>query len=129
MLTVPGRLVFVTDNRRAVSTRPIPPILKALCDLGGSGEVGLVLDRVYEMVKDHLKPADLEPLPSDPTSVRWRNTAQWARWDLVERGLITRGSTRGTWEITEAGRRWLEHESEQATPTTEWEQQSLSSSS
>lgn len=50
---------------------------------------------------------DRQPLTSDPTQTRWRNTAQWARNAMVKEGLLSAGSPRGVWEITQAGRRWL----------------------
>jgi hypothetical protein len=38
---------------------------------------------------------------------RWRNTAQWARNDLREQGLIRDDTPRSVWEITDKGRQWL----------------------
>jgi hypothetical protein len=38
---------------------------------------------------------------------RRRNTAQWARNDLREQGLIRDDTPRAIWEITEKGRGWL----------------------
>jgi hypothetical protein len=84
----------------------VVPILHALKDLGGSGTVEEVLDRVGALMLGTLKEPDLELLPSG-TQVRWRNTAQWARHWMVEEGLLAGDSPRGTWEITEAGRAYL----------------------
>ena len=69
-----------------------------------------VLDRVEAKMKDVLNTYDREPLPSNPRSVRWRNTAQWCRNTLVREGLMKSDSPYGVWEISEAGRRWLENE-------------------
>jgi restriction system protein len=80
------------------------PILQALVALGGSARMADVLDRVAEMVQGQLKAVDFDPLPSDPQALRWRNTAQWARSILVDKGFMRNDSPRGRWEITEAGR-------------------------
>ena len=82
------------------------PILQALIDLGGAGKVQQVLDRVEELMAGRMRPIDLEGLPSDPTNTRWRNTAQWERLEMVQAGLLRSDSPRGTWQITEAGRRF-----------------------
>ena len=83
------------------------PILKVLCNMGGRGEIGEVLDQVHVLVKDSLKPVDKEPLASDPKVSRWRNAACWARCSMVKEGLLRADSPRGVWEIAEAGSKWL----------------------
>ncbi len=83
------------------------PILQSLVDLGGSAPMNEILDRVGDAMKDRLNAYDRLSLPSDPTQVRWRNTAQWARNAMVKEGLLASDSPRGIWEITAAGRRWL----------------------
>ena len=55
------------------------PILRTLDEMGGSGKVAEVLDRVGELMKPVLKDVDYEPLASNPDNLRWRNAAQWAR--------------------------------------------------
>ena len=50
----------------------------------------------------------MKALPSDPKSVRWRNTAQWCRNTMVNEGLLKGDSPHGVWEITAAGKRALE---------------------
>ena len=83
------------------------PILQALIALGGEAKMSQVLDRVYAEMKPHLKPADLEPLPSDAHTPRWRNAAQSARQAMVDEGLLRKDSPRGVWAITEVGRKFL----------------------
>ena len=83
------------------------PILQALVELGGSAKMRNVLDRVAELMKNKLKPVDHEPLPSDPEAIRWRNTAQWARYILVKNKLLKSDSPHGIWEITPEGSTWL----------------------
>lgn len=84
------------------------PILEALAELGGSAAMIKVLEKVQHKMRDILNEYDLQPLPSDPRSVRWKNTAQWCRNALVREGLIEAGSPRGIWKISDRGRQWLE---------------------
>lgn len=86
------------------------PILASLVRRGGRARTGEVLDDLERELAGTFTAADLEPLPSDPRTLRWRNAAQWARQELVQEGLLTR-SPRGVWEISDAGRQWLaEHQ-------------------
>jgi len=48
---------------------------------------------------------DLSPLKSG--ELRWRNTAQWARQKMKDKGLLAGDSPRGIWEITARGRAYL----------------------
>ncbi len=79
------------------------PILEVLYALGGSGSMPEVLERVEEKVADRLHPADNELLNSG-SEYRWRNTAAWERFKMVEDGLIASGSPRGRWELTDKGK-------------------------
>jgi len=63
------------------------PILRVLADMGGGGEVGEVLDRVYAIMKDSLKPVDEEPLPSPAQN------AALAQCRLLGAGLHGKGRT------------------------------------
>lgn len=89
------------------------PILEALVELGGSAPMNEVLERVGAKMSSVLNQYDREPLPSDPRSIRWKNTAQWCRNTLVREGLMKSDSPRGIWEISDAGRKWLLRESAQ----------------
>jgi restriction system protein len=84
------------------------PIMQALSEMGGSGATAEVVNRVGEMMKVRLSDVDYERLPSPPHDYRWRNTAQWARYQLVQRGLLKDDSPRGTWELSDTGYRALE---------------------
>jgi len=84
------------------------PILRTLVEMGGSGRVAPVCDSVYKKMKKILKPVDMEKLNSVPHDPRWRNTAQWARNEMKDMGLIAKDFTFGVWEITDAGREYLE---------------------
>jgi len=79
------------------------PILQVLSDMGGSGKVADVLDRVGKKMKGTLKKPDYEPLASSPDNLRWRNAAQWARNTMVNESLLKKDSPRGIWEISDKG--------------------------
>jgi restriction system protein len=83
------------------------PILEALVELGGSATVSEVLAKVEQKVRNILNEYDLQPLPSNRRSIRWKNAARWCRNTLVQEGLIKRDSPHGMWEISDAGRQWL----------------------
>ena len=80
------------------------PILETLVRLDGAGRVRDVLRIVEEIIAGQLNIYDYLPLSSNPNSVRWKNTAQWERYNMVQDGLLASDSKRGVWEITEAGR-------------------------
>lgn len=83
------------------------PLLEVLVEMGGSGPVRDVLGLIHQRMQPLLNEHDLAMLPSgrDP---RWRTTAMWARFQLVQQGLLRDDSPFGTWEISDEGRRWLE---------------------
>ncbi|MFN5002006.1 MAG: winged helix-turn-helix domain-containing protein [Akkermansiaceae bacterium] len=82
-------------------------ILESLVELGGSAKTRVVLDRVGEKMKSILKPLDYAVLPSDGKSIRWRNSAQWARNTRVNEDGRMKKTKNGTWEISDKGRKWL----------------------
>ena len=87
------------------------PLLESLVEMGGSGKLNDVLDRIGEKMKDRLKPKDWEKHKSAPHQIRWRNTAEWARNLMVNKsGLMKKSSKRGVWEISAQGRKWLEEQ-------------------
>jgi restriction system protein len=72
-----------------------------------------VLNIAYEKMKDCLAEDDLKPLPSG-RDIRWANTAQWERLNMVEEGLLRDDSPMGIWEMTEAGRVYLQQACQQS---------------
>lgn len=100
----PGRL---RKGVRTPESRYYEPILSILADMGGSGKVADVLEKVERVMRPTLNQIDYEPLASDPDNPRWRNAAQWARHSMVKEGLLKPNSPRGVWEISESGRQWL----------------------
>ncbi len=108
----PDRRAIKEDDAHATPTDSYrTPILHALVSLGGSAPVQAVLDHVEREMEGRFVRLDLDPLRSNPESVRWRNRAQWCRLRLKHEGLLRQDSARGVWEITEAGRKWLEEHS------------------
>jgi restriction system protein len=81
------------------------PILQVLEDMGGSGNGNVVVEKIHEKVKHILGPVDLEEISSG--QVRWENAANWERYRMVQKGLLSKNSPRGIWEITEKGREYL----------------------
>jgi len=79
------------------------PILQALENLGGSAKNTEVFAELEKLMKDQFTIYDWQSLPSNKKSLRWKNTAAWARLTLVKEGFLSRTSPRGIWEITEAG--------------------------
>jgi restriction system protein len=83
------------------------PILQVLDQMGGSGKVAEVIERVGRLMKPILKDVDHQPLASEPENPRWRNAAQWARNSMIRDGLLKADSPRGVREISTAGRETL----------------------
>jgi Mrr restriction endonuclease-like protein len=84
------------------------PILRILDRAGGSAQANDVIDALGPHMEHRLRPADYEVLRMG--EVRWRNRARFARLRMKERGLLSDKSSRGIWELTEAGRRYLDEE-------------------
>lgn len=91
---------------RTPETAYYAPILQTLVQMGGAGIGTEVVKRVGEAMNPIFNKYDYANLPSN-NEPRWSKTAHWARWNMVKKGWLAPDSPRGTWEITEAGRRWL----------------------
>jgi restriction system protein len=75
------------------------PLLRALFDLGGSGSIGEIYEKVLELEKI---PEDIVSMPHDPersntTEIAYR--LGWARTYLKKCGLLE-NSSRGVWALT-----------------------------
>ncbi|HON84392.1 MAG TPA: winged helix-turn-helix domain-containing protein, partial [Caldisericia bacterium] len=90
------------EGLRTPNEKYIIPILESLIELGGKGEMSKVLDKVYEKMRDILNKYDYEYLPSGKI-IRWKNSAQWCRFQLIQNGLLSKDSPFGIWEITKKG--------------------------
>jgi hypothetical protein len=82
------------------------PILESLIELGEKAEMKTVLKLLHDKMKGILNKYDYEYLPSNPKQRRWENTAQWARYTMVNEGLLAKDSPWGIWEITEKGKKF-----------------------
>jgi hypothetical protein len=82
------------------------PILSIIAEANGSAPANDVIDALEERMGGALTDRDRETLRNG--EVRWRNRARFARLRMKERGLLSNTSPRGVWEITEAGRAYLE---------------------
>jgi len=83
------------------------PILQSLVEMGGRGRREKVMDAVGQKMSGVLTPADYGTL-SDSNVIRWRNRVAWQASNMRARGFIKKSSTRGLWEITDEGRKWLD---------------------
>ena len=79
------------------------PVLDAIVELGGSAPARRVLELVEHHMRSVMTEADYEELRSG--GPRWHKAANWARYILAQEGLVRRNSPRGTWELTDEGRR------------------------
>ncbi len=84
------------------------PILRALVTMGGRGPTSEVIALVEKELDPKLTDVDRGKLSAG--DVRWKNRAQFVRLKLVEKGEMASGSPRGTWEISDRGRKRLEGE-------------------
>ena len=94
-------------GKRTPQSEYVIPILEALAEMNGGGKMSEVLDIVGRKMANRLTSFDYESLPSSPTAIRWKNTAQWTRYELVQRGLMSDNSPNGVWEITPKGYQYL----------------------
>ncbi len=83
-----------------------PFILSSIIELGGTARGDAVIELVGKKMENILTHDDKARLDSG-TDVRWRNRVAWQRFNMVRDGLLKSGSPRGTWEITDEGRKWL----------------------
>ena len=83
------------------------PLLEVLYGLGGSAHIKDAKREFFRQFKSLLQPVDLQPLVSG-NQIRWENKLEWARFHLVEEGLMRRDSPKGIWELTDKGRKEAE---------------------
>jgi hypothetical protein len=93
----PGSLLHTREYRL--------PILRALADRGGAAPAHEIIEAVGEALKTRL--TDTDRSVNRTGGIRWINRTMWVRSHLVNDGLLAKGSPKGTWELTEAGREYL----------------------
>jgi restriction system protein len=89
----------VSKSKGPQFIRFFKPIIEILKEIGGSGTAVEVIDHVIEKMEipDSEQEATLKGGQS-----RIRNQIQWARFYLVQAGIID-SSKRGIWSLTEKG--------------------------
>jgi hypothetical protein len=78
------------------------PILRFLQERGGRAPSREVVEAVGKTLSGRLTDLDRGALKSG--DIRWENRVAFVRLRLIERGELTKGSPRGTWEISDKGR-------------------------
>ena len=73
-------------------------VLEYLHANGGRGGVNDVVDYVGQCLAGQLTEKDLEMRVST-NEVIWRNNLRWERQNMVQEGLLKRGSPKGIWEL------------------------------
>lgn len=73
------------------------PLLECLREAGGTAPSKEIIEAVGRRLDSRLTDVDREPLASG--SIRWQNRIQFVRLKLIERGLMTKDSPRGTWAL------------------------------
>lgn len=91
------------------------PILEILMEAKGAAPASEVIDALVGRMRSMLTQRDYETLSMG--EVRWRNRARFARLRMTERGLLSATSARGIWELTDAGRKYLEDERKKGAST------------
>ena len=91
-----------TTTRSVASRRWTPPevfkptIVTVLQEAGGALDADQLFEELEAVVRDHLKPADLERTPEG--ELRWRYAARRARVALIDEGLMTKDRP-GVWQL------------------------------
>jgi restriction system protein len=86
------------------------PLLQTLVELGGRGRREQLIELVGQKMQNILRTADYEKLPQS-SFIRWENRVAWQASNMRREGYLKNDSPRGIWEITGAGRKWLEENS------------------
>lgn len=79
------------------------PLLEALMDAGGSAASRDVVEAVGKKLAGRLTDVDREALNSG--GIRWENRIQFVRLKMIERGWMEKDVPRGTWAISDEGRK------------------------
>lgn len=91
------------------------PILRVLIRTGGHASLASLLTELEKDLASQLNEYDWETLPSSNKTVRWKNNVGWAKKKLIDSGYLSGDSPKGTWEITEAGRMFVEKQDQMET--------------
>ncbi len=75
-------------------------LIDVLRHLNGSASKKAIEREIERRLQSGFNPADLETVGEGIP--RWKKNVQWARFDLVERGIMKENSQRGIWELSES---------------------------
>ena len=95
--------VVTRDRKRARKGEKTPieqfytPLVRVLKDAGGKLPANEAIERVGQLMAEHLNDVDRSRLPSG--EVRWRNTVRWASQRLQQEGKLDKKSTWGIWKL------------------------------
>jgi len=108
------RLTRGTASKRAVSpskqwprqnTLPyVRMVCSSLASLGGRAYTQEVIRRIENDFSHLFTEQDRRDIESGET--RWVKRVNWARYDMVQGGLLRDDSPRGIWELTEEGKNY-----------------------
>jgi len=87
----------VPAGKRTPNSAFYEPILRVLRHAGGELPTAVTLDRVGHLMDPLLTETDRAKLCSG--EIRWRNTARFARYDLVCSGKLDAHSPHGVWRL------------------------------
>jgi len=79
-------------------------ILETLSELGGVGEVPIILKRIEDKLKSSGKLTSYW-LEKDPLQIRWKHAVHGARMQLVNEKKLSNSSPNGVWELVARGKR------------------------
>ena len=105
----------ITDEINIEISRPLNlinesslrvPVVEILMELGGRARAIDVTENV--IVKLLRRTDNMQKLPSGPRRIE--KQIHWARNTLAIRGVISRNSSRGIWELTDYAQEWLDEE-------------------
>jgi hypothetical protein len=91
-----------TSFPRAYAERYTRWIIPSLIALGGSADAQTVISQIRRRFGNEFTEKDQETLPSG--EIRWVKNVNWARYDLVNGGLLDKNAPYGIWELTDKGR-------------------------
>ena len=89
-------------------TEYVVPLLEVLADLGGAAPMSKAVELLEARLEGKLTETDRKPLNSG--RIRWKNRVQFVRLALIKEGFMSKEAPRGIWEITDAGRAYVQQQ-------------------
>jgi len=96
---------FITQGLKTPTHLFYFPILNCLLQNDGTAHIKALYTQIEQ---NHIFTTDdLMPTQSAKQEPRWKVTLRWAKEELIQKGFIKRGTSRGVWELTPQGAEWL----------------------